>query len=229
MTEQSRDKITKIIKALLAKAAGTDIEAEASIFAAKAHAMMEQYQINVSDVLKDDPVDRSKPYSATSSSPSYKKHLWTALAHYYGCETVMRWTTYTEYTVDVIGRESSRVTTELMYPFIMKQVREAGRKVAAFQMNMKTEACIRDVANALILRIHKLTAAQKAVEPQPQTQMGRNALLVVSETKAIMERLYPKLKSGSGRSIGTSDAARSVAEGISLNQQMGGSATKRLT
>jgi hypothetical protein len=30
MTDQSKDKITKIIKALLAKAAGTDIEAEAS-------------------------------------------------------------------------------------------------------------------------------------------------------------------------------------------------------
>lgn len=228
MTEQSKDKITKIIKALLAKAAGTDNENEASIFAAKAHEMMERYQIEVNDVLKDDPIDRSKPYAATSSSPSYKKHLWRALAHYYGCKTVLQWTGDTDYEVHIIGRESARVTTELMYPFIMQQVREAGRKLSQ-GCSIKPEACIRDVANALVMRLQKLTAAQRATEPQPVTQAGKNALLVISETKALMERLYPKLKSVSGRGIGTSDAAPGAAEGISLSRQTTGSTTKRLT
>jgi len=41
MTNQSKDKITKIIKALLAKAAGTDNENEAAMFAAKAQEVTE--------------------------------------------------------------------------------------------------------------------------------------------------------------------------------------------
>lgn len=126
MSNTSKDKITRIIKALLAKAAGTDNEAEASIFATKAHDMMEQYQIEVSDVLRDDPIDRNKPYSATTSSPSYKKFLWRSLARYYGCKTMLHWVSHTEYEIHIVGRESARVTTELMYPFIMKQVRDAG-------------------------------------------------------------------------------------------------------
>jgi len=225
MTEQSKDKITRIIKALLAKAAGTDNEAEASIFAAKAHDMMEQYQIEVSDVLKDDPIDRNKPYAATTSSPSYKKHLWSALAKYYGCRTVISWVTHTEYEVHIIGRESARVTTELMYPFIMDQVRKAGRKISD-EGDLKPEAAIRDVANALVLRLNALIREQR--EPAPTTQSGKNALIVVSGINALMDKLYPKLGKGSNRAIGTSDAARGAAAGISLNRQTTGNTTKYL-
>ncbi len=228
MTDQSKDKITKIIKALLAKAAGTDIEAEAAIFAAKAHEMMERYQIEVSDVLRDDPVDRSKPYAATTSSPSYKKFLWRSLARYYGCKTMLQWTSPTEYEVHIIGRESSRVTAELMYPFIMKQVREAGRKIAE-ENEQKPEAAIRDVANALVLRLDRLTAEQKQADPTPVTQSGKNALVAVNAVNAFIKQLYPNAKPGSNRGIGTSGDARGAAEGISLHRQTTGGGTKRLT
>ena len=227
MTEQSKDKITKIIKALLAKAAGTDNENEAAIFAAKAHEMMERYQIEVSDVLKDDPVDRSKPYSATSSSPSYKKHLWVAIARYYGCKTVISWKTHTDYEVHIIGRESSRITAELMYPFIMEQVRKEGRRIAP-EMGLKPEASIRDVANALVLRINRLIAEQERNQPKPATVAGKNALVVTSAVNQLMEQLYPRLKNVNGRGIGTNSAARGAAEGISLNRQATGGGTKML-
>jgi hypothetical protein len=228
MTEQSKDKITKIIKALLAKAAGTDNEAEASIFAAKAHEMMERYQIEVSDVLRDDPIDRSKPYSATTSSPSYKKLLWRSLARYYGCKTMLYWTGATTYEIHIIGRESARVTSELMYPFIMKQVREAGRKLAE-RNGEKAEAVIRDVANALILRLDRLTAEQKQADPAPVTASGKNALVATNAINALMKELYPKSKPGTARGIGTSGDARGAAEGISLHRQTTTNSTKRLT
>ena len=224
---QSKDKITKIIKALLAKAAGTDNEAEADIFAAKAHAVMEQYQVEVGDVLKDDPIDRNKPYAATTSSPSYKKFLWRSLARYYGCQTMLNWSSHTEYEIHIIGRESSRVTAELMMPFVMDQVRTAGRLVAS-STGEKVEACVRDVANALVLRLNKLIAEQEKNEPTPATRSGKNALVAVNAINQLMTQLYPRAKSGGGRSIGTSDAARGAAAGISLSRQMGGSDTKRI-
>lgn len=227
MTDQSKDKITRIIKALLAKAAGTDNEAEAAIFAAKAHDMMEQYQIEVSDVLRDDPIDRNKPYSATTSSPSYKKHLWRSLARYYGCKTMLSWVSHTEYEIHIIGRESARVTTELMYPFIMEQVRAAGRKLSD-SCDLKPEACIRDVANALVLRLDALIAEQKENDPEPVTQSGKNALVAVNAINALMLKLYPKSKPGAARSIGTSASATSAAAGISLHRQAGQSDVKRL-
>jgi len=227
MSDQSKDKITRIIKALLAKVAGTDNEAEAAVFAAKAHEMMEQYQIEVSDVLRDDPIDRNKPYSATTSSPSYKKHLWRSLARYYGCKTMLNWVSHTEYEIHIIGRESARVTAELMYPFIMKQVREAGRKISDMG-DMKPEACIRDVANALVLRLDKLTAEQRENDPAPVTQSGKNALVAVNAINALMKQLYPNAKPGAARSIGTSGSATAAAAGISLNRQTTGNTTKYL-
>ncbi len=225
--DSSKEKITRIIKALLAKAAGTDNEAEASIFAAKAHDMMEQYQIEVSDVLKDDPIDRNKPYSATTSSPSYKKHLWRSLARYYGCKTMLHWVSDTEYEIHIVGRESARITSELMYPFIMEQVRKAGRKISE-EGDLKPEAAIRDVANALVLRLDRLIAEQKQADPAPVTQSGKNALVAVNAVNALMKKLYPNAKPGVARGIGTSLDARGAAEGISLSRQMGGSDMKRL-
>lgn len=227
MTEQSKDKITKIIKALLAKAAGTDNENEAEVFAAKAQELMERYQVEVNDVLKDDPIDMTKAYKATSSAPSYKKFLWRSLAHYYGCETMLQWTGHTTYEVHLVGRESSRITTELMFPFIMQQVRAEGRKIAK-QTGQKPESAIRDVANALVLRLDRLVKEQRQREPQPATVAGKNALIATNETAALMKKLYPNSRIVGRRGIGTSGAAKAAAEGISLNQQMSGGGVRRL-
>lgn len=227
MTEQNKQKIANTIKALLAKAAGSEFEGEAAIFAAKAQELMAKHQVEVTDILADDPIDRDVPYSATSSSPSYKKHLWTSLARYYGCRTVISWKGNVNYEIHVIGRESSHVTAALMYPFIMEQVRKAGRKIAQ-ETGHKPEAMIRDVANALVFRLNKLIAEQDANKPAPATTTGKNALIVTDAVNALMEKLYPNLKSTPGRAIGTNAKAVTAAQGISLSQQMSGEDRKRL-
>lgn len=215
------------IKALLAKAASTEFEHEAALFADKARQLMEQYQIDVTDLEHDDPVDISKPYSATTSAPSYKKHLWTSLAKYYGCRTVLNWTSHDTYTVDVIGRESARVTLELMYPFVMEQVRKAGKQIYEEKKHLgdlTVERCIRKVANALILRIQAEIVDREP--PKPTTQGGKNALVTLDAVNALIERTYKDLSKGSKRSIGTDGAARAAASGISLARQTTGGSTK---
>lgn len=214
------------IKAILAKAASTEFEHEAALFADKARQLMEQHQIDVTDLEHDDPVDISKPYSATTSAPSYKKHLWTSLAKYYGCRTVLNWTSATEYTVDVIGRESARITLELMFPFVMEQVRKAAKRIYDEKKHLgelTVERCVRSVANALILRIQEEIANREP--PKATTQGGKNALVTMDAVQALIERTYKHLTSGSKRGIGTDGAARAAAKGISLNRQTGNSAS----
>lgn len=220
------------IKALLAKAASTEFEHEAALFADKARQLMEQHQIDATDLEHDDPVDVSKPYKATSSAPSYKKHLWTSLARYYGCRTVLIWISATEYTVDIIGRESARLTTELMFPFVLEQVRKAAKKIYdernPLDRVVTQEQVVRQVANALVLRVQSLVVEREAVKANPATNAGKNALVTLDAVTALVERLYPNPSKGSKRGIGTSGAARSAAAGISLNQQMGGSAVRAI-
>lgn len=108
------------------------------------------------------------------------------------------------------------------------QVRDAGRKIAD-RTGMKVEACIRDVANALVIRLDRLTDEQREAEPAPVTQSGKNALVAVNAINALMKKLYPTAKPGAARSIGTSASATGAAEGISLHRQTTGNTTKRLT
>lgn len=217
------------IKALLAKAASTEFEAEAQIFGDKARQLMEQHQIEITDLEHDDPVGINKPYRASPSAPSYKKFLWSALAKYYGCKVVMSWHKADEYTVNIVGRESSRITTELMYPFVMEQVRKAAKKIYEDKKHLgelTVERCVRNVANALVMRISAEIAEREP--PKPTTQGGKNALVTLDAVQALIEKTYNNLSKGSGRGIGTDGAAKAAAAGISLARQAGSSNVKQI-
>lgn len=227
MTDASKNKITKIIKALLTKAAGTDNENEAAVFATKAAEMMEQYQIEVLDVVADDPVDMTIGFRGRKDGPiRYKSRLCSAVGQYYGCRTVFA-TSDKELTVKLIGRESSRITAELMFPFMLLQCRAVAKKIAE-NTGGKVSVCERDIINALIHRLQRLTNEQVGRTVQPKTSAGKNALIVQDAIKVKMEDLFPNLKTGRATSTGSSSEARKAAEAISLNKQTAGTETKRL-
>lgn len=227
MSDQSKDKITRIIKALLAKAAGTDNEAEADIFLAKAHEMMEQYQVDVTDFEKDDPIAMTVAWSGRSDGPNrYTMRLWKEVSMFYGCRIVYNHIDHKKVNCEIVGRESSRITAELMFPFILDQVNTSVKKIIETHGGERG-AVWRDVVNALVLRIARLRREQKVVPPQ--TVSGKNALATIDAVKAKLDELYPRLTTGIARSLSTSGAARTAAEGISLHRQTTGSTTKRLT
>lgn len=225
MSEVNKNKITQIIKALLAKAAGTDNEHEAGVFAAKAQEMMERYQVEVLDILADDPVDMTVAFEGRADGPArYKSRLSSAVGAYFGCRTVFS-TRGTRLTVKLIGRESSRITAELMFPFIYDQCKAAAKRISV-ETGVKADICERDVINAMISRLARLTREQKPVEPS--TVAGKNSLIVVDAIKAKMEELFPDIKDGRAASFSTSSMARKAAEDISLHRQTTGGDTKRL-
>lgn len=223
------DNIKSKIEKILAKARSTDNEAEAAIFLAKAEALMEEHQIGLLDLGSDDPMGKGIGMSGTPSSPTWQRHLMNQLATYYGARTV-RCRVYRngreEFDLYVCGPESARVTTELMYPFVIEQIRKEGR-AAAGAMGMKPEAAIRRVANALTHSLARMQA-EKAKE-KPKTQAAaKNALVKVDALTAYMEAAWPHLVAGHGRPVSINAVAKSAASRVSLHRQAGGSAAKQI-
>lgn len=218
------------IEKVLAKAKGTDNEAEAAVFLAKAEAMMEEHQITLLDLGDDDPMGQFIGMTGTPSSPTWQRHLMSALAQYYGATTVRtrRWRDGREiFELSICGSESARVTTELMYPFVLQQVREQGRKSAA-EMGLKPAAATRRVANALVHNISRMVAEKAQAAPRTEAA-AKNALVTVEALDAWMDENWPNLGKARRSTTSTNATARAAAGRVSLHRQAGGSATKRIT
>lgn len=219
----SIEKIKTRIAALIAKAHGTDNEHEAAAFLAKAEDMLAAYQLSVWD-LDDgtDPMGMHEGIHMPGHPQSYKKHLAWCVAKYYGAECVMRnqivdgrWVM----TQVWVGRESARFTAELMYPFIMSQVRKEGALIAS-RTGQTREQAIRHVANALVIKLGRL---EREKDKNNEAKTGaRNSLVVINEIKEYMKEAFNDLKEGRSKTIRTGDLAREAAERVSLHQQMSG-------
>lgn len=221
-------KIKARIMALLAKANGTDNEHEAEAFLAKAMELMQQYQLDVSDMVDaDDPILHHTGLSQAKSGHAWRWKLYSAVAQLYGCKSIhvdvgYRKTTKGKmtpwYEQRLVGRESAIITTDLMYPWIVDQVRKAAKDIAKIT-GMSEQGQAKRVAAALITRIHKLIRDQK--QREPTTAAGRNALVVLNQVVAKYDELYPTAEKMKSRPSVTDGLARKAAEGIGLHRQTG--------
>lgn len=133
------ERIKRIITALLAKARGTDNEHEAEAFLAKAMDMMQQYQLDISDMVDaDDPIIHHTGLSQAASGHAWRWKLYSSVAKLYGCKSIHvdvgyrpgkngKLTAWHEQRL--VGRESAIITTDLMYPWIVEQVRKAAEGI----------------------------------------------------------------------------------------------------
>lgn len=233
MTDQER-KIIDRIKKVLAKAEGTNNQAEAEMLMAKVQSMLEEHNLNMLDVATldaDDPMGTDMNVFKFRTNDSWMRHLSSALARYYGCRIVLDYDYRTKHTrlIHVSGRESNRITWALMVPFVKKQVMALGRQLHKDEPWQYTSANMasRHIANALVTRINRLNA-EKAKEDQQRVARGENALVPVDLIEAEMERAFSNLVSGRSTSIRSSGAARKAAEGVSLYRQTGGAGQRRI-
>lgn len=226
-------KIKQRIQALLAKAQGTDNEHEAAAFMAKAEQLLEEHQIELWQLGDaDDLMGSDIMFSGTSSSPTWRRHLLFAVAKYYGCRSVRQFTPkqtrsgmdYTGFDIHIIGRESSRITVNLMMPFILEQCNEAGRRLFRQGHAGSAAALTRRVANALCARIQRLIYEQeRAVASGAKgSALQSRALVVVDELKSFIDKEFGKLSKPTTRVKSTTAAARDAAERVSLYRQTGG-------
>lgn len=218
MTKKNVDKIKEQISKLLAKANGTDNKEEASVFMAKVEEMLTKHQLEIGDVIKNDPMERTVVFIAPIAAREWHKNVPDIMCRYYGCEMIMigqRGATL----MTAIGRESTRVTAELMIPFVINQLRDAAKQYRA-DTGYSMRRSMDDVSAAFWLRVRKLIDARETVEKAH----GKDdrALVLINEAKAWMEAMFPDLKIEKSKPLKITDLAVAAADKVSLDLQVGG-------
>lgn len=208
------DKITK----LLAKAEGTDNEAEADTFMARVHSMLEEHNIALHELGdKDDPIIKAQDDIEVSRSLSYCTSLIPWLGAYYGCEVI--WTRgYKKIYFTVFGRESATKTLELMTPFVLSQVRIQARRLHKAGMVETYGKGLTAVANALTHRLTRLWLENREKDER-RVANGERALVPVDQVKALVDETFPELNENSRYPTKTTQAAREAAEDIGIHVQ----------
>jgi hypothetical protein len=238
--------IVEKIKALMAKAASTTNEHEAEVFLAKAYELMEKHQLESSDLETDDPVAGEGFYEKGNiqAAPDWDFMLGFAVASYYGCKAC-RCTKGNKWILDLVGRESARVTTKEMHSYLVKTVRRLGREAVgtdAFKLYredsfgdpvwrgeyMNADQCTRRIGNALRIRLQNLAAKHKQTDAaRTSTAAGKNALITMDRVVAVYQQRHPEAAPIKG-TFSTNSGARKLAEGIGLNLQTGGGSSAKL-
>lgn len=212
------------IRALLAKAQGTDNEHEAAAFLTKAQQLLEQHQLDLNDVLgHDDPILWAA-LTFSAKDFSWKRRLYYAVAVLYGARAVMV-KMGTDVRVELAGRQSALATVEVMWPYIQAEVQRVSKRLAPSH-GLTAVAMANRVGIALIIRAQALA---KSSTDAPRTDVARqNALATVDLVEAAFNAKFPTTSLTKHPSIRLSDAARAAAAGIGLHAQVGGGSTLRL-
>lgn len=241
-----KNKILDRIAKVLAKAEGTNNEAEAEMLMAKVQSMLEEHQLSMIDVAtadREDPIGVNYRAAHCWVSNSWMKMVAAQLADYYGCRLV-----YAQHKnkilFDVAGRLSARVTWEQMLPFVTKQVRAQAKALrekdiltiagdtgwdwdrAARQVK-GVGSYERAVGNALSYRLHRLAKDAQARD-EARVANGERALVPVDQVDAVMREAFPDLREGQSRAVKTTNGAREAAAGISLARQTGANTAKQI-
>lgn len=239
-------KIIETIKALLAKAASTEFDAEAEAFLAKAHYLMEKHQLDAEDLERDDPVGHEETYDrADRGGVDWDFTLMFGVAYYFGCKAIriepdMR---NRRYRIGLVGRESARVTATEMHKYLIKTIRRMARdRVGTREFRLfkefngkhywtgsylNADQIARLLGNAMNERLHQL-----AYEAEPKTDAptasGKNALITLDRVAALYQEKYPKAVAIRGAGGYSTGSARELAAQINLSHQVGGSDGARL-
>lgn len=231
-------KIKTRIQALLAKANGTDNEHEAEAFLGKANELLVEYQLDVGDLVDaDDPIIHHTGLSRAESGHAWRWKLYSAVSQMYGCKTIHvdvgfrdngRGKRVPFYEQRLVGRESAVMTTDLMYPWIVGQVKAKAGEIAKVT-GMSEQGQAKRVAAALISRIHSLIREQRENAPAARTEAARNALVVIADAvSAAYENLYPKTELLKGRPGMSDSLSTAAANSIGLHRQAGGKTQPKL-
>lgn len=212
----AKAKIKETIAKLLAKAEGTRNQHEAAAFMAKVGKMLEEHQISLYEVKthgisNSDPMGKERGTTRLYASMSWAMLIATSLAHYYGCEFVYRKDGKNTWNYDIVGRESARTTFELMFPYVLSQV-----KVLAKQMDTTASKAERDIGKALAVRItHMVRDANERRE-----ELTGRGLIPVSDLAAALKDLFANLKTNKAKKVSYSREAQELAEQVHVHKQV---------
>lgn len=242
MTDTTR--IEGIIRALIAKANGTDNAAEADIFMAKAHELLEKHQLDLGTTLNaDDPIEHFEGLDQAATSHKWNRELYRALGALYGCkhfrqcyyaknaDGTWKYTSKGEpelrYKSILTGRASAIMTTKLMYPWVCEQVRLHAKEISKLT-GMSEQGQAKRVGAALVNRIWQMVIEARKNDAAPKTAGERNALATIDLVEAAFNARHPNQTKIKARSTVSDNLSREAAGKIGLHQQAGHSSALRL-
>jgi hypothetical protein len=224
-------KIAEKIAKILAKATSTNSEAEADSLMAKVNEMLEAHGLTYADLAQanaEDPVGQTKAAAEFWASQHHRLALFSGLAKLYGARLV-----YTKlgnkYTVDLVGRESARVTFQLMVPFVLKQINDAAKTLIETGAYTSKDSATRAVSNRLAVKAATMARENEQRDVQ-RVREGGFALVPVDLVDAAMGQFYPRMRESRASRINVGSAAAAAAAAkISLFQQTKGSTVRQLS
>lgn len=211
------------LRRMLAKAEQSDNEHERDTFMRKVNELLEAHQIGIHEIRGRTGRDKDPFAHEVGTNKIYTSAVWhrgvaAALALYYGCEFIyVRKGPILKYTL--VGRQSSRLTTELMLPYIFTQVAFAARnymaEVKGRGLQMHERKATAEVGEALRRRILALVHANNA----HRRDIESRALVPVDPMDEYLKQHWPRLRGGASAARDTTKTAREHADKISLHVQ----------
>lgn len=209
------------IRKVLALANGTDNPAEAELMMMKVQSMLDEHNLTLLDVenaSEEDPIATDKDVYHHFVKDGWKKWTVVRLGNLYGVKTSWYKMTKNKTVISVTGRESARITLELMLPYVLKEIRAKARVLVSEKGYSKAKA-ERYVANALNERMREMYRATLD-DRNAMAGTGRD-LIPVDEIKAKFDEDIGKTRTVTDRSKADDERARELADEISLDKQMG--------
>jgi len=219
--------IAETIRKIIAKADSTAHPEEASVFMEKALRMMEAHGLSLLELGRldsDNPVGVDMYFFESTKTTEWRQTLGTQLAKYFGCRLIvlrskdMFGKTQNIYH-SLAGRESARVTYQLMWPYVLRQVMKQAAEANRNGEYEHPSQGYKAVADALSLRLMRLNRDRAAAAPE---QRGVNALVPVDLIQFAIDEAFAATggtKKTAGKKVRVDDNAMSRASSISLHRQ----------
>lgn len=212
MTTDNLSKIKTRISQLLAMADSTNHPEEAAAFAAKARQLMDEHNLSLGEAVAD-----QNPLGETHDQVPYAQKEYYILAsnaaRYFGCEALFLGRG--EKSFRIFGRESARITTQLMIPYWVKECRRLGNKLSK-DTGMPRREAIHSVMDAFSRRLGELT------RKDPPKAVHSSLPVPIDEARAMMPDHYDN-----NTRLRNHAEAAALAKDISVSQQMAGGAAQR--
>ena len=221
--EESLARYKRKIAQLLAMAndaAATEHERDS--FMTKAQEMMSKYQLELKDIKNaEDIMAASEGTQKIYVANMWGKMLIHHLARMYGCRALFHAKQGSVIPYSFYGRESARITTDLMVPVIIRQIRTEARKLATRGIGTQS-INEREVAQAVTTRIWEI---MQKMELEP----GNEIVAAEAEAKAHMNSVTVVKSDNRKKKFGYGEDAKNAAGNVSLHRQAtGGTGNKPL-
>lgn len=218
------NKTIERIQKLLDRAEGTTFEAEAEACLRKAQQIMSSEGISAADIAsksKDDELgtlgENKLNNGEAKSYFNWKKILLNSLSYFFDCKLIFSSVGSRKVVYTVIGRESNRITFEVMYNWIHDKTMKEARERYGSDTAARNSYCL-GVANGISDKIYEMKRKTPATDAW--------GIVPIDEVRSYIKEHYKNLTKGKAISTNVSDGAayssgKKAGSDTSLNRQFG--------